>query len=155
MNSGQLCTDLEEIIQAQHHEAIFGALLPTLGASESRVHAHAAAAIINVCEGVAHDSLLPYLDALVSALLRLLEPQVGRDGQVKSYVQEQAVTTLAMVADASEGDFGRHYANIMPLLMNVLRNATGGGEHRKLRWKAMECAGLIGMCLDWVMEVID
>ncbi|THH09772.1 hypothetical protein EW145_g1787 [Phellinidium pouzarii] len=145
---GQLCTDLEEVIQTQHHAVIFGALLPTLGAPEPRVHAHAAAALINVCEGVAHKALLPYLDALVAALLRLLEPQVGRDGIVKSYVQEQAVTTLAMVADASEGDFGRHYKSIMPLLMNVLRNASGGDEHRKLRWKAMECAGLIDSPVD-------
>ena len=42
---------------------------------------------------------------------------------------------------------GEVVSHIMPLLMNVLRNATGGGEHRKLRWKAMECAGLIGTCV--------
>ena len=95
---------------------------------------------------VAHSTLLPYVDVLVAALFRLLEPQVGNDGQVERYVQEQAVTTLAMVADASEGAFAAHYDAIMPLLMNVLRNAGGDvGEHRKLRWKAMECAGLIGL----------
>lgn len=32
---------------------------------------------------------------------------------------------------------------IMPLLLNVLRNADGA-DYRKLRVKAMECAGLIG-----------
>jgi len=32
----------------------------------------------------------------------------------------------------------------MPLLLNVLRNAEGP-EYRKLRVKAMECAGLIGV----------
>lgn len=31
----------------------------------------------------------------------------------------------------------------MPLLLNILQNA-GGSEYRKLRAKAMECAGLIG-----------
>ena len=31
----------------------------------------------------------------------------------------------------------------MPLLLNVLRNANGA-DYRKLRVKAMECAGLIG-----------
>jgi hypothetical protein len=31
----------------------------------------------------------------------------------------------------------------MPLLLNVLRNANGP-DYRKLRVKAMECAGLIG-----------
>jgi hypothetical protein len=34
----------------------------------------------------------------------------------------------------------------MPLLLNVLRNANTS-EYRKLRAKAMECAGLIG-CLE-------
>jgi hypothetical protein len=38
----------------------------------------------------------------------------------------------------------KHYSSIMPLLLNVLRNADGG-DYRKLRVKAMECAGLIGM----------
>lgn len=32
----------------------------------------------------------------------------------------------------------------MPLLLNVLRNANTS-EYRKLRAKAMECAGLIGI----------
>ncbi|KAH8111251.1 armadillo-type protein [Phellopilus nigrolimitatus] len=144
---GQLCTDLEEVIQAQHHAAIFGALLPTFSAPEALVHAHAATALINVCESIDTVTLLPYLDALVSVLLQLLEPQVERDGQVRSYVQEQACMTLAMVSDSSEGAFGRHYARITPLLMSVLRNATGGGEHRKLRWKTMECAGLIAIAV--------
>lgn len=141
---GQLCTDLEDKVQAGYPREVFGALLRTLGAPESRVHSHGAAALINVCEGVTNEALLPYLDALVDALLKLLE-----DGpNSKRYVQEQAVTTLAMVADASEGAFAAHYERIMPLLMNVLRNATGDiGEHRKLRWKAMECAGLIAIAV--------
>ncbi|TFY78196.1 hypothetical protein EWM64_g5813 [Hericium alpestre] len=110
------------------------------------VHAHAAAALINFCEGVERDTLVPYLDPIVERLLKLLNP-VGSDGrQVKRYVQEQAVTTLAMVADASEATFAKHYSSIMPLLLNVLRNANGT-EYRKLRAKAMECAGLIAIAV--------
>ena len=37
----------------------------------------------------------------------------------------------------------QHYSSIMPLLLNVMQNANGP-EYRKLRVKAMECAGLIG-----------
>lgn len=37
----------------------------------------------------------------------------------------------------------QHYASIMPLLLNVLQNANSV-EYKKLRVKAMECAGLIG-----------
>ncbi|KAF9809312.1 hypothetical protein IEO21_07461 [Rhodonia placenta] len=144
---GQLCTDLEEIIQEQYHQQIFAALIPTLEAPEPRVHAHAAAALINFCEGVERETLLPYLDSIVERLLRLLNPAAA-DGMKspKRYVQEQVITTLAMVADASEATFAKHYLSIMPLLLNVLQNANGP-EYRKLRVKAMECAGLIAIAV--------
>lgn len=72
------------------------------------MHAHAAAALINFCEGVERDTLVPYLDAIVARLLKLLEPQYSeKDGRLRSYVQEQAVTTLAMVADVSEATFAK------------------------------------------------
>ena len=51
----------------------------------------------------------------------------------------------------------KHYSSIMPLLLNVLRNANGP-DYRKLRVKAMECAGLIGMlvflCKDKTINVL-
>jgi hypothetical protein len=58
-------------------------------------------------------------------------------------VQEQAITSLAMVADASEAIFEQYYGTIMVLLLDILRNATSA-EHIKLRCKAMECGGLVG-----------
>ena len=71
-----------------------------------RVSAHAAAALINFCEGVERDTLVPYLDEVVERLLKLLNP--GTAGKTpKRYVQEQAITTLAMVADASEATFAK------------------------------------------------
>ena len=72
-----------------------------------RVHAHAAAALINFCEGVERDTLIPYLDPIVERLLKLLNPATDSGRQVKRYVQEQAITTLAMVADASETTFAK------------------------------------------------
>ncbi|KAN0109453.1 Armadillo-type fold [Russula decolorans] len=143
---GQLCTDLEEVIQAQYHRQIFAVLIPTLEVPEPRVHAHAAAALINFCEGAERDTLLPYLDPIVERLLKLLNPVQDGGRPTKRYVQEQAVTTLAMVADASETTFAKHYTSIMPLLLNVLRNANTS-EYRKLRAKAMECAGLIAIAV--------
>ncbi|KAG7091694.1 hypothetical protein E1B28_010715 [Marasmius oreades] len=132
---GQLCTDLEEIIQEQYHQQLFSVLIPALDDPEPRVHSHAAAALINFCEGVARNTLLPYLDPIVERLLRLLESPKG-------YVREQAVTTLAMVADAAEGGFVKHYATLLPLLINALRHSTG-----KMRLKAMECVGLVGIAV--------
>jgi hypothetical protein len=70
------------------------------------VHSHAAAALINFCEGVERNVLLPYLEPIVERLLKLLDP-TGDPAHVRRYVQEQAITTLAMVADASETTFGK------------------------------------------------
>ncbi|RDB16214.1 Importin subunit beta-3 [Hypsizygus marmoreus] len=142
---GQLCTDLEEVIQERYHQQLFAVLIPALEDPEPRVHSHAAAALINFCEGVERDTLLPYLDPIVERLLKLLNP-AGDPTHVRRYVQEQAITTLAMVADASEATFAKHYPSIMPLLLNVLRNADGP-DYRKLRVKAMECAGLIAIAV--------
>ncbi len=73
-----------------------------------RVHAHAAAALINFCEGVERDTLIPYLDSIVERLLKLLNPAAtDASKQPKRYVQEQVITTLAMVADASEATFAK------------------------------------------------
>ncbi|KAF7319099.1 hypothetical protein HMN09_00246200 [Mycena chlorophos] len=150
---GQLCTDLEEVVQERYHQQLFAVLIPTLEDPEPRVHSHAAAALINFCEGVEKDVLLPYLEPIVERLLRLLGP-TGDSANVKRYVQEQAITTLAMVADASETTFGKYYASIMPLLINVLSNAEGA-EYRKLRAKAMECAGLIAIAVGPEMFLPD
>jgi vesicle coat complex subunit len=141
---GQLCTDSKEVIQ--DHRQLFAALIPTLEAPEPRVHAHAAVALINFCEGVERDALLPYLDPIVERFLKLLNPGAESGKVVKGYVQEQAITTLAMVADAREVTFAKHYGTIMPLLLNVLRDANDSSHH-KLRVKAMECAGLIAIAV--------
>ncbi|KXN84686.1 Importin subunit beta-3 [Leucoagaricus sp. SymC.cos] len=142
---GQLCTDLEEVMQERYHQQLFGVFIPTLEDPEPRVHSHAAAAPIKFCKGVEHDTLVPYLDPIGERLLRLLNPG-GDQSQVNRSVQEQAITTLAMVADASETTFAKHYPTIMPLLLNVLKNADKP-EHHKLRIKAMECAGLVAIAV--------
>lgn len=83
----------------------------SLKPTSNRVHAHAAAALINFCEGVEHDTLVPYLDPIVEQLLKLLSPGNGKD-PTKRYVQEQVITSLAMVADASEATFAKVIAHL-------------------------------------------
>ncbi|SJL13323.1 uncharacterized protein ARMOST_16763 [Armillaria ostoyae] len=138
---GQLCTDLADLLQEGHYDSLLNVLIPTLEDPEPRVHSHASAALINFCEGVGRDTLLPYLDHIVERLLKLLTGTTDR-----RYVQEQAITTLAMVADASERTFGKHYAIIMPLLLNVLRNVDSS-EFKRMWNKAMECAGQIAIAV--------
>ncbi|KAG6886930.1 hypothetical protein C0992_001601 [Termitomyces sp. T32_za158] len=83
-----------------------GTSKPNRARTSYSVHAHAAAALINFCEGVARDTLLPYLDMIVQRLLGLLNP-AHQQQEPRRYVQEQAITTLAMVADASEVMFAK------------------------------------------------
>jgi len=118
----------KEVIQAGYHQQIFAALIPTLEAPEARyvksrspyqsstnglslsdfsVHSHAAAALINFCEGSGSTIIVLYLDAIVERLLKLLNPPADSGKQPKRYVQEQVVTSLAMVADVSENAFAK------------------------------------------------
>ncbi|TFK34397.1 hypothetical protein BDQ12DRAFT_613656 [Crucibulum laeve] len=92
--------DLEEIIQERYHQQLFAALILTLEDPKSRFHSHAAAVLINFCESVDQDTLIPCLDPVVERLLKLFN-LVGDQSQIRRYVPEQAITTLAMVADGS------------------------------------------------------
>jgi hypothetical protein len=81
----------------------------TLSHPLPRVHGHAAAALVNFCDGVDTDDddnssapeLGKWLEELVKSLMRLLEGG-------KKFVQEQAVTSLATVAACS----GKHFARV-------------------------------------------
>ncbi|EJU00494.1 ARM repeat-containing protein [Dacryopinax primogenitus] len=137
---GQLCTDMDGAIQQDYHATILPILVRALRDPVARVHAHTASALINFCEGVPKNILAPYLPDLVSALAALLSDNEQR------YVQEQALTTLAMVADAAAELFSQFYGSVMPVLVHVMQNAKAK-EYRLLRAKAMECAGLIAVAV--------
>ncbi|KAJ1980936.1 importin subunit beta-3 [Dimargaris xerosporica] len=137
---GQLSTDFPETVQPQHHELVLSHLIPALCDAESpRVQAHAAAALVNFCEQATQAVLEPYLDTLLENLLALLNSP-------HRYVQEQAVTTIATVADSAEKKFIKYYSIIMPMLLNVLRQVDQK-EYRLLRGKTIECATLIALAV--------
>ena len=52
------------------------------------------------------------------------------------------VRSLVCMGESSAGWRVQHYSSIMPLLLNVVQD-WNGPYYRKLRAKAMECAGLI------------
>ncbi|GMG20973.1 unnamed protein product [[Candida] boidinii] len=104
-----------------------------------RVQTHAAAALVNFSENASKEVLEPYLDSLLTNLLELLQGP-------KRYVQEQVVTTIAIIADAAETKFIKYYDTLMPLLINVLK-ADMGEQNRVLRAKSIECATLIALAV--------
>jgi len=138
---GQLSTDLAPTIQKNAHERIMHALVPLLETPEPRVQAHAAAALVNFCEAIGSEVEIiePYLDGILERLLGLLRSD-------KRYVQEQAVTTIATVADAAAEKFIKYYDHIMPLLIAAMQSGSGK-EFRILRAKAIECATLIALAV--------
>ncbi|QIX00154.1 hypothetical protein AMS68_005671 [Peltaster fructicola] len=126
-------------MQSKYHQIVVPALIRVLAAPEPRVQAHAAAALVNFCEEAESGTLEPYLDSLLSHLMQLLQND-------KRFVQEQALSTIATVADSAESAFGNWYDRLMPLLFNVLQQPNEK-DLRLLRAKAMECATLIAIAV--------
>ena len=137
--TGQLCTDLGPDIQDEQNTKLLPALLAAMDDPSMRVAAHATAAMVNFSEGCDKDLMQPYLDALITKLLQLLQHQ-------SKLVQEGALTALASVADSAQDLFQKYYSATMPYLKGILVNSQGK-EDRMLRAKSMECISLVGMAV--------
>lgn len=137
---GQMSTDFADVIQRTSGERILPALISKLtNKSVPRVQAHAAAALVNFSEAASKDILEPYLDSLLTNLVSLLESP-------KRYVQEQVLTTIAIIADAAEQKFIKYHNTLLPMLLGFLK-ADLGPENRMLTGKCIECATLIAMAV--------
>lgn len=137
---GQISTDFAGEIQKTASDRIVPALVSKLtNKSVPRVQAHGAAALVNFCEAASKDVLEPYLDDLLNNLVGLLLSP-------KRYVQEQALTTIATIADAAEKKFIKYHNTLLPMLMDFLR-ADLGPENDMLRAKCIECATLIALAV--------
>lgn len=137
---GQISTDFAPLIQRTSHDRILPALISKLTPSSiDRVQTHAAAALVNFSEHANQAILEPYLDGLLTNLLTLLQSN-------QLYVQEQALTTIAFIAEAAEKKFIKYYDTLMPLLLNVLKLDVDG-TNRVLKGKCIECATLIALAV--------
>lgn len=137
---GQMSTDFSDYIQRHFAARVLPPLISKLSrANVPRVQTHAAAATVNFSENATKETLDPYLDSLLSGLLELLSSP-------KRYVQEQVLTTIAIVADSAENKFIKYYDALMPMLFNVMRADTGN-EYRLLKAKSIECSTLIALAV--------
>ncbi|ODV82553.1 hypothetical protein CANARDRAFT_10457 [[Candida] arabinofermentans NRRL YB-2248] len=138
---GQMSTDFADVIQRTSGDRILPALISMLSTRNvPRVQAHAACALVNFSDDATKEVLEPYLDDLLSNLLTLLQ------SAPKRYVQEQVITTIAIVADNAKNKFYKYYDTLMPLLIDVLR-ADMGEENRLLKAKSIECSTLIALAV--------
>lgn len=137
---GQISTDFADLIQRTSGDRIIPALVSMLTTEHvPRVQAHAAAAIVNFAENASKEVLAPYLDDLLTNLLNLLQSP-------HRYVQEQVLTTIAIIADSAQATFIKYYDTLMPLLVNVLKTDMGE-ESRLLKAKCIECSTLIALAV--------
>lgn len=137
---GQMSTDFADVIQRTAGNRIVPALVSMLtNKCVPRVQAHAAAALVNFSEAASKEILEPFLDDLLNNLLGLLQSP-------KRYVQEQVLTTIAIIADAAEKKFIKYYDTLMPLLTDVLKTDMGQ-ENRLLKAKCIECSTLIALAV--------
>ena len=137
---GQLSTDLAPEIQDHFATLVLPGLISKLSSDSTfKVQAHAAAALVNFSDAADSDVMDPYLDDLLSRLVGLVQSP-------KRYVQEQALTTIAMVADSAQDLFTKYYDALMPLVINIL-TADVPVEYRLLKAKAIECATLIAFAV--------
>lgn len=137
---GQISTDFAGIIQRTSGDRILPALISKLTQkSVFKVQKHSAAALVNFCEAAPNEVLEPYLDDLLNNLLALLLSP-------KRYVQEQVLSTIAIIADAAQKKFLKYHDTLLPMLIEFLRS-TLGDESRALKAKCIECATLIGLAV--------
>ncbi|CAN3357459.1 importin subunit beta-3 [Diutina catenulata] len=140
---GQMSTDFSDVVQRGYGNRILPPLIAHLTSkSVPRVQAHAAAALVNFSEAAPKEVLEPYLDSLLTNLLGLLQ------NSPKRYVQEQVLTTIAIIADAAQNYFSKYYDTLMPLLLDVLHtSADGDDQMRSLQAKCIECSTLIAVAV--------
>lgn len=147
----------QEVLPSTYIDQVLPILLHTLNHPVPRVQAHAACALVNLCDGLANGDGLnpPYLESVVQSLVGLLQADSTQEG-----VRAQVITSLATVANAAGEAFGRFYGELMPVLIGVLDRGVGepvipgpdgeatlGVEERRKRLmksKVLECCGLMG-----------
>jgi hypothetical protein len=138
---GQMCTDFGPELQQTFHRQILSALCQAMKPDNpARVQAHAAAALVNFCEQSESELLRPYLDAIFTDLLPLT-------GANRMYLQEQAITTLATIADTAGEHFVQYFPLVMPNLLQTLQLTADRPEYRLLRGKTIECASLMALAV--------
>lgn len=133
-----MCTDLGPDIQEQEHSRILPALMGAMKDSANpRVQAHASAAVVNFTDNCDKDIIAQYLDPLISSL-------IGQLQHSHKAVRESALPALSSLADCAQQYFIKYYAQVMPLLFEIMAHAK---ERSMLRAKCLECVSLISMAV--------
>ncbi|ORX38501.1 armadillo-type protein [Kockovaella imperatae] len=134
---GQLCSDLEGLVQAAYPKAVLDICLELLKDPMHRVQTHAAACLCNFIDQADLEVFVPHLDRIMGVLLPNLN--IG-----PPYVGEQILKTIAIISSITKEAFANWYRGVMDILLDLL-SADLGDNLRKTQAKAVECASSIGL----------
>eukprot|EP00656_Telonema_subtile_P032230 TRINITY_DN3532_c0_g1_i2.p1 TRINITY_DN3532_c0_g1~~TRINITY_DN3532_c0_g1_i2.p1 ORF type:complete len:697 (-),score=219.70 TRINITY_DN3532_c0_g1_i2:73-2163(-) len=134
---GQFAEFLQPEIN-DHYTIVLPALFHMLEDGSTEVQEKACYALYNFCECL-EEKIVPYLQELCSKLVLIVKGHPKRD------VQEMAVAALASVM-AAAGDAVKPYAEEVLQVLKILMQQTGDSE-LKLRARATECVGVLGVML--------
>ncbi|SGY47995.1 BQ5605_C001g00599 [Microbotryum silenes-dioicae] len=161
---GQLCTDLEDQVQAEFGQQVLRVFVSNMLGQEPRLQAFAAAACVNFFRATeVVEPLKPFLPDVMRGLLHLL--QTG-----STFVQGNALEALTVVAAYMEEEFApvshlseviiktvaliliayfttKYYTEIMPHLLRLLETEASP-EIETLRAQALDCASNIAAAVD-------
>eukprot|EP01091_Cochliopodium_minus_P017432 TRINITY_DN6828_c0_g1_i1.p1 TRINITY_DN6828_c0_g1~~TRINITY_DN6828_c0_g1_i1.p1 ORF type:complete len:1109 (-),score=350.97 TRINITY_DN6828_c0_g1_i1:38-3364(-) len=135
----QLCSDFQPVFQRDYPEQIVNAFISMMKDPIPKIAAHGASSVVNFCEGVKAKYVEKWVDPFMQVLLVML--QGG-----KLIVQEEVLSAIASLALTVKNSFIGYYDKLMPLLKNILKNATGK-ELRQLRGKAIECVTMMAVAV--------
>ncbi|XP_054709669.1 importin-5-like [Uloborus diversus] len=144
---GQMSTDFAPIFQKKFHDKVIPGLLRLMSDSSPRVQAHAGAALVNFFEECPKTVLSPYMKTIVEKLESVITSKLKElMERGTKLVLEQAVVTLASLADSAEEKFTEYYEKFMPCLKYIIQSASDPNL-RVLRGKTIECVSLIGLAV--------
>jgi len=137
---GQFYTDFADRLQTREHcDVLVPALLSLLEDSSRRVVAHAASAVINVCDGIEEWVIKPYAERLLATLSSVLQRSVPGD----LAVAEAVLSAIASVATACGESFVHFYEQFATPIKTLLSTPQLFGERSRLRARAIEAMSLL------------
>lgn len=145
---GQMATDFCPDFQEKFHQEVIPKLLILLDDHENpRVQAHAGAALVNLFEECSPKIVNMYIDMVANKLGQLIEIKMKELlDKGRKLVLEQAVVTLASLADSAQENFVNYYDKFVPGLKYIIE-MSNTDELKLLRGKAIECISLIGLAV--------
>lgn len=134
---GQLANDFRPVFQNDYHEAVMPLFCEMLADQQNpKVQANAAAAITSYSELAPVETIVPYLDSVLSNLHVLL-------GSPNALVMEKCVTCTGAMALIAREHFLPYYDHFIPVFKDILAH-TEEEKFYDLRSKTMDTYSLIG-----------